>query len=79
MCKTCHPNQPKLTLKKIQIIRKRAAQNKNPKSEGCTKECAYYQKVIVRKNYFSNQQQNEDEKIKMSKSKKMQMNKCNQT
>ena len=64
MCKTCHPNQPKLTLEEIQIIRKRAAQNKNPKPKRCTKQCEYCQKVIERKNYFVNQQQKEDEKNK---------------
>ena len=61
MCKTCHPNQPKLTLEEIQIIRKKAAQNKNPKPKRCTKECAYCQKVIERRNYFANQQKNKDE------------------
>ena len=60
--KTYHPNQPELTLEEIQIIRKRGAQNKNPKPKWCTKECAYCQKVIERKNYFANQQQNEDKK-----------------
>ena len=64
MCKTCHPNLPKLTLEEIQIIRKRAGQNKNPKPKRYTKQCAYCQKVIERKNYFANQQQKEDEKNK---------------
>ena len=41
---------------------KQAAQNKNPKSKRCTKECAYCRKVIEKKNYFANQQQNESEK-----------------
>ena len=56
MCKTCHPNQPKLTKQEIQIIIQKSQQNKNPKPKRCTKECAYCQKVIERKNYFLNQQ-----------------------
>ena len=55
MCKTCHPDQPKLTLQEIQIIREKAKKNKNPKPKRCTKECPYCQKVIERKNYFINQ------------------------
>ena len=55
MCKSCHPDQPKLTSQEIQIIREKAKKNKNPKPKRCTKECAYCQKVIERKNYFINQ------------------------
>ena len=50
MCKTCHPNQPKLTFVEIQINRKQAAQNNNPKPKRCTKECVYDQIVIERSN-----------------------------
>ena len=65
ICKTCHPNQPKLTQEEIQIIIKRAAQNKNQKQKRCTKECAYFQRVIERKNYYLNQQEKlNNDKIK---------------
>ena len=51
MCKTCHNDQSKLSKEEIDEIRKRAKLNKNPKPKRCTKDCAYCQKVIERKNY----------------------------
>jgi len=51
MCKTCHNDQQKLSKEEIEDIRKRVKLNKNPRPKRCTKEFAYCQKLIKRKNY----------------------------
>ena len=55
MCKIYHPNQPKLSSKEIQIIKEKSKEKQKPKTKKMSKECAYCQKVIERKNYFINQ------------------------
>ena len=69
MCKTCHKNQPKLTLQEINIIRMKATLNTNPRPKRCTKQCDYYQKIIERKNYklYQNKITQSKEEIQESK------------
>jgi hypothetical protein len=64
-CRSCHPEQPKLTKEEIQIIKLKAQQNKNIKPKRCEKGCQYCLKISEKINQQRYQQsitkQNEEE------------------
>ena len=67
-CRSCHPEQPKLTKEEIQIIKLKAQQNKNIKPKRCEKGCQYCLKISEKINQQRYQQsitkQNEEENNK---------------
>ena len=66
-CRSCHPEQPKLTKEEIQIIKLKAQQNKNIKPKRCEKGCQYCLKISEKIN-----QQRYQQSIKKTKKKKYQ-------
>ena len=55
-CRSCHPEQPKLTEEEIQIIKLKAKQNKNIKPKRCDKGCQYCLKIAEKINQQRYQQ-----------------------
>ena len=71
-CRSCHPEQPKLTEEEIQIIKLKAKQNKNIKPKRCYKGCQYCLKIAEKINQQRYQQEislREEEEKKEKKNK----------